>query len=241
MKKTKRRSLIMAVLMMVLSLALVASGTYALFSDQVKMTHHLQAGILDITLVRTNLTKKELDPVTGYMKESSVPDVPEKDFSKPTTENVFGITDKTLIVPCSTYTADMKITNNSDAAFGYWIEVKLNFEGEHALSDEELAALHLDEQIRVIVIKSSGEAEKALLSNGLTVGSEAQPIAKLAKAPTVDGDGNPSHNLQYSDTFTVCVTFLDLEHATNNLAQDQHLYFDLIVHAVQLAEEAPTP
>ena len=239
MKKTKRRSLILSVLMMVLSLALVASGTYALFSDQVKMTHHLQAGVLDITLVRTNLAKTALDMDTGYMKTSSVADDPEKDFSNPNGENVFGIIKgKTLIVPCSTYTASMKITNNSDVAFGYWIEIKLDVEG---MTQQQIDDLRLDEQIKVTVTRSSGTSEYAILSDGLDVGSEAAPIAKLAKAPTFDDGGNPSHDLQYFDTFDVCVEFLNLDNAINNLAQGHQLNFDLIVHAVQLAEEAPTP
>lgn len=237
MKTTKRRSLVMSVLMMVLSLALVASGTYALFSDQVKMTHHLQAGELDITLVRTNLTTKALDPVTGYMKSSNKDDVPEKDFSNPNGENVFGITDKTLIVPLSSYAATMKITNNSDVAFGYWIEIKLNFEGENALTDQELAALKLDEQLKVYI---NDVAQAVTLDQGLKVGSEGNPIGKLAKAPTFDADNNPSHNLKYFETFVVGVFFEDLDDEINNLAQGQSLHFDLIVHAVQLTEEAPT-
>ena len=236
MKKTKRRSLVMSVLMLVLSLALVASGTYALFSDQTKMTNHLQAGKLKITLERIKLERTELDLVTGYMKEQPV-DETVVPFTDETTENVFGITDKTLIVPLSTYTATMKITNNSDVAFGYWIEIALNFEGENALDDEELAALKLDEQLKVYV---NDEAKAVTLDKGLKVGDEGNPIGKLAKAPTLDGNGNPSHTLKYFETFVVSVLFEDLDNEVNNLAQGQKLCFDLIVHAVQLTEEAPT-
>ena len=234
--KTKRRSLVMAVLMLVLSLALLASGTYALFSDQVKMVTHLEAGTLDITLVRTNLTKTALDPVTGYMKTSSVDDNPEKDFSTPNNENVFGIVQgSTLIVPCSSYTATMKITNNSDVAFGYWIEIKLDVQG---MTAQEIADLKLDEQIKVYI---NDEAQAVTLDEGLSVGSEGAPIGKLAKAPTFDGAGNPSHDLKYFETFAVTVYFADLDNEINNLAQGQSLSFDLIIHAVQLTEEAPTP
>ena len=236
----KHRSMLLAVITLVLCLALVAGGTYALFSDEVAMNHHLEAGELDITLVRTNLTKTELDPVTGYLKTSSVDDPNGgTDFSNPGVgENVFGLTDDTLIVPCNSYAATMKITNNSDVAFGYWIEIKLNFEGEHALTAKELAELKLDEQIKVYV---NDQAQAVTLDQGLVVGGRDNPISKLAKAPTLDGNGNPSHSLKYSETFVVCVAFENLADEVNNAAQGQELYFDLIVHAVQLAEEVPNP
>ena len=234
---TKRRSVLMAVTLLVLSLALLASGTYALFSDQVKMSHHLQAGKLNITLVRTKLTKTELDPITGYLKTSSEEDPNGgTDFSDPgVDENVFGLTKDTRIVPCNSYAATMKITNNSDVAFGYWIEIKLNLEG---LNDEQLKALELDKQIKVYV---NDEAKAVVLKDGLQVGDKDHPISKLAKAPTYDAEGNPSHSLKYSETFVVCVAFENLSDELNNLAQGQSLSFDMIVHAVQLTDEAPTP
>jgi len=231
----KNRSVLLAVMTLVLCLALVAGGTYALFSDQITMEHHLEAGKLDITLVRTNLTKTELDPVTGYLKTSSVDDVPEKDFSNPNGENVFGITKDTLIAPCTSYAATMKITNNSDVAFGYWIEIKLDLEG---MTAEEISALKLDEQIKVYI---NDEQKAVTLDQGLFVGDRENPISKLAKAPTDDGTGNLSHSLKSSETFVVCIAFENLEDEVNNAAQGQKLNFDLIVHAVQLAEEAPTP
>ena len=214
MKKTKRRSLVMSVLMMVLSLALVASGTYALFSDQVKMTHHLQAGELDITLVRTNLTTKALDPVTGYMKSSSKDDVPEKDFSNPNGENVFGITDKTLIVPLSSYAATMKITNNSDVAFGYWLEIVF----------DDTVDLTLAEQLKITVttVDESKSISKMLNTSAGLIGAEADPVGVLAKGG--------------SALFTVTVEFCDLDHSVNNNAKGTNFDFDIIVHAVQVTD-----
>ena len=149
---------------------------------------------------------------------------------------MFGITKDTRVVPCSSYAATMKITNNSDVAFGYWIEIKLNFEGENKLSDAQLAALHLDEQIQVYI---NDQTQAVTLDNGLFVGDREHPISKLAKAPTYNDKNEPSHTLPSTETFVVCVSFKNLDDETNNKAQGQKLSFDLIVHAVQLPEKAP--
>ena len=65
----KKRTILLSVMTAVLCLALVAGGTYALFSDQVTLTNHLEAGKLDITLTRTYLKTKSLNSQTGYLDE----------------------------------------------------------------------------------------------------------------------------------------------------------------------------
>lgn len=220
----KHRSMLLAVITLVLCLALVAGGTYALFTDEVTMTHHLQAGTLDITLVRTNLTKTELDPATGYLKTSSVDDPNGgTDFSDPKNgDNVFGIiASKTLIVPCSSYTASMKITNNSDVAFGYWIEI---------VCTDKTDGEALAEQLKVTV--NTGSDKSDFVGMGLTVkGANDGYVDELAIGET--------------GTFTVTVEFLDSAIAANNIADNnvakgQELSFDLIVHAVQLKAPSTT-
>lgn len=207
---TKGRSILLSIMTLMLCLALTASGTYALFTDEVTLKTHLQAGTMDITLIRTHLTAKELDDRTGFLKNTVNPE--DVDFSSPTGRNVFDISPGKLVVPCCKYTADMQLINNTDVAYAYWIEIVLDDP-----SDEIFA-----NQIEVSV-KTPDSAE-ARLTRGLTVGSESDPIAVMAK-----GD---------SALFTVSVEFLDL--ATNNLAQDKSLNFDLKVYAVQVTT-AVTP
>ena len=113
---TKRRSIILSAMTLMLCIALVAGGTYALFTDSVKLTNHLQAGTLDITLVRTNLKTKSLNQTTGFLVETENAD--DVDFSKANGDNVFDMTEGTLVVPACWYEAEMQITNNSDVAFG---------------------------------------------------------------------------------------------------------------------------
>ena len=208
----KKRSVLLSVMTLALCLALIASGTYALFSDEVRLTNHLQAGKLDITLTRKSLTTKSVDTTTGFLTDP-ITNTDPVDFSNPTNKNIFDITDDTLIVPGSYYSAEMQITNNSDVAFGYWLEIV--FDGTVDLT--------LAEQIKITVTTSDGAKSISTTldkSNGL-IGEETSPIEVLAKTG--------------STLFTISVEFSDL--GNNNDAKNKTFEFDVIVHAVQVTSE----
>lgn len=218
----KKRSLLLSVMTFVLSIALFAAGTYALFSDQVKLTNHLQAGTLDITLMRTNLKTATLNTDTGFLVETENPK--DIDFSIPWDEehperenkNVFDLTDKTLIVPGCWFSAEMQITNNSDVAFGYWLEIVFDDKADLALAD----------QLQITVTTKKGTTEKKLSESAGQIGEKDKPIGVLAKTG--------------SELFTVRVDFLDLQGDANNAAKKQALDFDIIVHAVQITTAPPS-
>ncbi len=214
---TKKRSVLMAVLTLMLCVALVASGSYALFTEEAELTNHLQAGSLDITLTRTRLDRKTIDPETGLFVTPE-PNTDTVDFSGPTDRNVFDFLTPPLIVPLCEYTATMQITNDPakcDVPFGYWIQII--YDGQENLA--------LGDQLQVDVTTEDGTVHTAPVNRHLTVGSESDPIGILAVGT--------------SATFSVRVTFLDLEN--NNDAQGQSLEFDLIVHAVQIVTDEDTP
>lgn len=211
MSHSKSRILLMALATVLCCLALIVGATYALFTDRVSVTNHLQAGTLKLTLVREKLTSHNLDPEgSGYMKNEE--DEDEMDFTDPTDKNIFGLSESVLIVPTSTFTADMRIEHGTDSnvAFGYWIEIVLNTDD----SDAELA-----EQLKVTVTYGDNEEAVKYLNQGLTIGSDAAPIETIGVGETAE--------------FSVTLEFVNLDNATNNLAQGQNVYFDLIVHAVQ--------
>ena len=220
---TKKRSVLLTVLTLMLCVALVAGGTYALFSDSVKLENHMQAGKLNIKLYRTKLVTKELDPTTGLLT-AGTPDTRRIEFSDPENndENVFGLTDNDKIVPECVYTADMLIVNETDVAFGYWIE--LVFNGK-SYDGKDLA---LAEQLQVTVIAATGNnSEPKVLTEAAATefGNEDAPIGILTKEAGKN-----------SAEFTISVKFLGLDHEVNNKAQNGNLYFDIVVHAVQVTE-----
>lgn len=216
MTKSKR-SVLLAVLTLMLCLALVAGGTYALFSDQVTLDNHLQAGTMDITLKRVKLTKGELDNSTGFIK--SVTNEEEIDFSKPydsndpnaKNKNVFDITDGALIVPGCWYTADMKLINNSDVAFGYWLEIVF----------DDKVDLTLAKQLKITVTTAdqTKSISKMLNESAGLIGDDEHLIEVLPKTG--------------SALFEITVEFCDLDDA-NNDAKSKSFDFDVVVHAVQV-------
>ena len=207
MRSTNRsRAMITSSAIILLCLTILVGMTVALFTDEEVVGNHLRAGDLNITLERTKLTSTYL---TNLGRLDTIVNDEVKDFTRNVKDNVFDL-NGAVIVPQSKYTAEMRITNGSERApsdvdFAYWIEIV--YIGE---SDVPLA-----EQINVTV---NTEASKRL-NEGLTVGSETDPIGVLAVGESAD--------------FTVTIEFLDLDIAVNNEAQGNNVKFDLVVHAVQ--------
>ena len=101
-----------AVATILICVALIAVGSYALFSDTTRVTNHLQAGDLDIKLWRIDLAGKGLDD-KGFMTD--VKDTLDKDFTSTTTDNIFNLDNTKYVVPTSKYVAEMMIARNQNA------------------------------------------------------------------------------------------------------------------------------
>lgn len=214
----RRKAILMPAILAALATALMAGGTYALWTANAKVSNHLQAGYLDISLIRTNLTKVTLDNETGFLK--TVIDDAEVDFSDTSTENanIFGIEEGELIVPTSSFKADLEIMNGkkvdrtyvpSSVAFDYGIYIVLDSEA----SSDKLAS-----QLTVTFTVGGDEVSKKKLSE---YDAGAVYSSYMTKQDT-------------SNKFTVAITFEDLE--KNNLAQDKEVKFDLVVKATQKTE-----
>lgn len=210
----KLRTLLMCTLSIMLCMATVVVGTYALFTDKVTLNNHLQAGTLEISLVRTKLTKTELTE-RGYLETSELPDEGNgKDFSSTNTtnENVFGITDGTLVVPGSSYQADLKLTNGGSVAFTYLVELKI-IEG---------GSTELAKQLRITAGKSETTPAPKMLSD-------------VANGLIFDGEfAAPTPETNTAVNFFVKVEFVnDTETDANNAAKNGEVKFDIVVSAFQ--------
>lgn len=206
---------------------MIVGGTYALFTDKIEMNTHIYAGELNVTLERTKLTQNLLTG-KGYLDEEVVMDEARGDaptnFTDPTTENVFGLNSDTIkFVPQAWAQADMRITNGSDVAFGYWLTIVF----------DDAADLQFADQLKVTITAENGKTVSKYLSEGLALGSETDfiDVAEI-------GD---------KQTFTVKVEFIDdlifdeddTDKFVNNDAMNQDLEFDLVLYAVQVV--APQP
>lgn len=206
MKKRVRISVSVIVIALVLCCLVPLIGvTYGLFEETITTENHLVAGSLKATLVRERLTSNSVDS-SGFL--TSVTDDNEKDFTKSTGDNIFGIDDSVLLVPGSSFIAEMKIGNKGDVAFYYYVEVFF----DAVISDSSFASM-----LKLSVTSKNGAMRETLIKDGLTLGDDDLGLGIV--------------EVGASDTFTVKLEFLDSD--LNNKAKNKFVKFDLRVHAVQ--------
>lgn len=215
------RRVALATAAIVLAALVLIVGSYALFTDTITVSHHLQAGKLEATLTRKTLVGNTIDK-SGYL--SDYEGEKDVDFSGETNKNVFDLED-TLIVPCMYREATMELSNGGNVAFAYWVEIVLTA----PTSAKDVA---LSEQLLVSVSTENKGAGMSLTD---------QPIKNDGKKITVGSQENPVGVVELSkaQTFTVKVEFKDYGDQignANNDAKDGELAFDMIVYAVQVVE-----
>ena len=217
MKGTSRkRTLLVSCAVILLCMTVIIGMTWALFTDTHTVKNHLKAGDLDITLERIGLEKYTLNE-SGYLTSVEYTDTEAYwNFSNSTEKDVFDIQSNEKIVPGSKFIATMRIKNESDVAFGYWIEI---------VCTDKTNGADLAKQLKVTV--NTGSDASAFVNDGLTVGSSSNYVGELIIGASAE--------------FTVTVEFLDSFVAENNidrndLAQGENLSFDLVVHAVQATD-----
>ena len=160
----KVKSLIVAIITVMLCIAIMATGTFALFTDSIDVKTHLYSGELDATLVRTKLTKVALNDdgiLEKFVDETTV------NFTTDGSETVFDTTADDLMVPLSYYEAEMVVTNNGDVAFEH--DIRITFDGADANN------LKFAEQLLVEVFVGDnrlGRKRIAPLKDRLVVGNE---------------------------------------------------------------------
>lgn len=205
----RRRTLLIAAMSIMLSVAMLIAGTYALFSDSVSVENHLIAGTLKVNLVRTKLEQRKLDS-SGVVRNFAA-DETEEDFTHSTSKNIFGMGNSELIAPSSSYKATMRITNGGNVAFDYYVRIKLGTTGDKQ-SDENLC-----KQVKVIVNDDTENAKYlSECTDGLTV-----------LTGRVAASGSQA-------VFSIKLVFEN--RSDNNDAQSEKAWFDLIVEAVQATD-----
>ena len=206
MGKSKVRTLLMTCVIITLCVAMVVGGTYALWSDSVKIENHLTAGTLNVKLERISLTKTYLDNETGRMVSTN-PDTSIVNFTDTNTadDNFFGIANGEKVVPGSEYEATLKLSNNGDVAFSYEVIIKLT-SNSNALA----------KQLKVYIDgEDKGTLDQYVIDGKAIISTETMAKNDVAKE------------------FTVKIQFIN-DNNVNNDAQNKEVNFDLMVNAVQL-------
>lgn len=217
MASKRLKTLLVCALSIMLCVAAVAVGTYALFSDNVTVKNHLQAGTLKATLTRTELVKTEVGKDDGYLHTSRVRD--PKDFTNSTTDddNIFDLADGAILVPGSTYEATMKIENKGTVAFDYNVTVVLT---TPQCAESEAFANQLK--------FTTGKVGETGTSTTLAAAGSNPIFSGFLKG----GDAS-------EESFFIKIEFVNEDGTVNNAAQAGDVKFDLVVTATQQTT-APT-
>ena len=211
----KKRSIItIACLSIVLCVALIAGGTYALFSSKTSVTNHLRSGNLTLKLERVGLTKYAYDEASGEYKENVYTNGDAYvDFSQATEKNVFDIARSEVIAPGVWYEATMRISkDNTNVPFAYKIIVKLNGSKGEDGKDNAFAS-----QLRIYV----DGAPKGYLSDYVTAEGGNEISVSSGTIGLTEGSKEFKVKLLFDPT------------ADNNAVMNSTADFDLIVEATQ--------
>lgn len=211
----KKRSIVtIACLSIVLCVALIAGGTYALFSGKTSVTNHLRSGNLTLKLERVGLTKYAYDEASGEYKENVYTNGDAYvDFSQATEKNVFDIARSEVIAPGVWYEATMRISkDNTNVPFAYKIIVKLNGSKGEDGKDNAFAS-----QLRIYV----DGAPKGYLSDYVTAEGGNEISVSSGTIGLTEGSKEFKVKLLFDPT------------ADNNAVMNSTADFDLIVEATQ--------
>ena len=190
-------------------------------------------------LLRVGATHAYLDSegyisTVSYSGTQKLPNGEEtyKDFTAPTNSNVFGLTDKTKIVPQGYFIVNMVIQNAENVAYNF--NVDLLWDAAGADTNEKL---ELSKQIKVTFTEYD--------ANGQVKNTTVRMLNEMTDTNAKFMSGTMD-NADYSAErrFDIKVEFLDdkvVQGITNNLAMDATVFFDLHVTAEQAVTKPATP
>ena len=219
----RNRLLLISSSVVLLCLSLIVGATFALFTEQSKVTHHLQAGNLTASLVRHSFAYTELGD-DGVMKTvtSTATDEKDVDFSDANKSNFFGFDNSKTVkmVPGCTFSAVFTIANKGSTAFTYTFDF-VGTDGK-TIADNKFA-----EQLNVKIVAVDDKGNETVIKS-MSVKNFLNDGGKVYGANDneyVIVDKNSSTK------FKVTVTFEPSDN--NNDAMDQEVWFDFVVKATQ--------
>ncbi len=210
MKKTA--SLVaMSIIGLLISLALVTVGTWALFTGKATVNNHLEAGKLEVGLTRTEYTAY-CPNEDGLMATTTVKDPVNL------LENSNKIFNVSHAVPHCEYTATIAVENKGSVAFEY---------GARILWTADAKNMELAEQMKITVSYLADGAEKATETSFMLSESAGKDVYVGVVLKGKAG------------SFTVKAEFVNLESdEEQNKAQSQSVSFDVQVYATQYVADA---
>lgn len=227
--------LLMSAISILLCSILLVTGTYALFSDEVTVTNHLQAGELEATLTRVSVNARKLDmdatsATYGRLINQQIYEDVVLDDTTSADLNAFGFEKNETIVPTGYSEATFVIENKGNVAFGYYVEIK-NFTGDNTFAGMIEVSVMTGRTVETVENKGY-----ELVANSQFVPEKTVTLSGLSNDTIALGDKNKFLGevslTAATQAFTVKIAFADK--TNNNEAENKTANFDIVVYAVQL-------
>lgn len=212
----KKRVLMIACAVVLLCMSMVIGITYGLYTASLTASNHLQAGNLDISLIRTDLSYCVLNE-EGELAINRVEE--DTDFTASTGQNIFGMDASGLrIAPGAWFDAEMEIVNDGNVAFTYDVAIRLQGDVNALAEQLKFTVTHPDGTVTEKLLSQLTE-EMSVAAGKMKVTDKAQSFR--VKVEFLD-DVKENTNLPQGST-----------PMDNDLAQSQVAVFDLFVTATQ--------
>lgn len=219
----RNRLLLISSSVVLLCLSLIVGATFALFTEESSVTHHLKAGELKASLVRHTYAYTVLGD-DGVMKTVTPSGDEEKniDFSDANSSNFFGFDNsKTYkMVPGCSFSAEFTIANKGTTAFTY----NFDFVGVDGKTISNAFAKQLNAEI--FAVSKDGKTKTAVAS-----GTVYEFLNDGAKVYSANNGEHLVVGANSSTKFVVTVTFTPA--SNNNDAENGNVWFDFVVNATQ--------
>lgn len=210
----RNRILLLSASIILVCCCLIIGGTYALFTEEARISNHLKAGNLTATLTRQSYSYTYLDGNGVMQTVNSTAAEEDMDFSDANAANFFGLQNNKIdIVPGCKFEAVFSLGNAGTTAFNYAFSIEYSTENDS--NSKKLAEL-LDVEIGKI--------------NGTTRTKIAG--GKLNNITFVDSSYNADHIIVGGETTNFYVV-VSLPHATTTEVENGQVYFDFVVSAEQ--------
>ena len=222
----RKRVILTSCSIILLCTAIIVGFTFALFTEEVTLKNHLQAGELSIKLYRTELEYTELDASGNLVKRVNKTYVNYTPGASDESDmNVFGLDSGIVkMVPQSYRKATMTLASpvENDVAFDYNVQLKLDAESAELFAKQLL--------VTVVDYKGDTVVDQKPLSEFYEVENGDYSITSGTMEAAAEAT---------THTFTVTILFNN-DTTENNKLHGEEVSFDLYVVATQRTAELGT-
>lgn len=221
----KKAVLIVSLSAGVLAMASAAAigGVYALFQDKTDVTYHIESGSLNVTPYLTRRYQKS----SAYPSGKTETLEPALDLSQDGSELFAMGSEATPLYPGVVEATEIEVKPAKGASLGIAMDLSVSLISIQGYDYENDAWTKIDHCALLSQVKVT-------LAKGKLEGPTDASSFLLSEVPAAAYQvGSYGSDAALDSYFSISYQFLNLDNATNNLAQHQRFSFDFVIDAVQ--------